>query len=244
MCGGPGLRTLRCRRIKIQGTHALDAVPFSFLNHAARSWTTQAGHLCLLCSLSTLQDKQFPQNAHSLGTWNDLAPHEANKRVVWWAQLANATHYPAFASCLPVSVTPEMRAELVKSMYQLYRKSVRSLGDDGAKMQLFAGNPDEKHAIDPSDICRGQLGDCWLLSALACLAESPGALSSIGILGNHTHHAAPSPMPLSPPLLPPPSQQCMPLLPLMEKVQGMGRGQNAQAVTAWMPLQELYRRYL
>jgi len=33
--------------------------------------------------------------------------------------------------------------------------------------------------IIPSDVVQGQLGDCWLLAAIACLAEFPGAIESV-----------------------------------------------------------------
>ena len=40
-------------------------------------------------------------------------------------------------------------------------------------MKLFSGG------VEPADIGQGQLGDCWLMTALACLSEFPGAIQSI-----------------------------------------------------------------
>lgn len=36
-----------------------------------------------------------------------------------------------------------------------------------------------RDGIEPSDVGQGALGDCWLLSAFACLAEYPGALENL-----------------------------------------------------------------
>jgi len=47
------------------------------------------------------------------------------------------------------------------------------------QMELF----DE---IEPSDICQGSLGDCWLLSAISGLAEFPNFIHNCTLNGNKT----------------------------------------------------------
>ena len=43
------------------------------------------------------------------------------------------------------------------------------------KMYLF------QDGIEPSDVVQGALGDCWLMAALAALAEFPGAIENCSV---------------------------------------------------------------
>jgi len=45
----------------------------------------------------------------------------------------------------------------------------------GKHMHLF------EHGIEPADVAQGRLGDCWLISAFACLAEFPTCVEKIFI---------------------------------------------------------------
>ena len=51
----------------------------------------------------------------------------------------------------------------------------KKVNEDDTNTYLF------KEGINPSDIGQGALGDCWLLAAIACLAEHPDALRSLFI---------------------------------------------------------------
>jgi len=54
--------------------------------------------------------------------------------------------------------------------------------DDEAMFKDSQGNPaKDGSGIDPDDICQGYLGDCWLLSSIACLAEFPEAVYELFI---------------------------------------------------------------
>ncbi|KAJ8605867.1 hypothetical protein CTAYLR_000562 [Chrysophaeum taylorii] len=44
---------------------------------------------------------------------------------------------------------------------------------DGDRLALFQGG------VDASDVCQGALGNCWLLSAVACLCEFDGAVQHL-----------------------------------------------------------------
>jgi calpain-15 len=50
---------------------------------------------------------------------------------------------------------------------------VKSLVNDKGISELFEGK------IEPNDIKQGQLGDCYLLTALACLAEYPERIKKL-----------------------------------------------------------------
>jgi hypothetical protein len=60
-------------------------------------------------------------------------------------------------------------AEMAKKVERV-RANELSVVDKGKRMNLFHGE------IEPADLCQGALGDCWLVAAMAGMAEHPGAI--------------------------------------------------------------------
>ena len=70
----------------------------------------------------------------------------------------------------------------------LVRKTCRYGEKDGKKIDttprhasLFAGK------IEPADVEQGSLGNCWLMSALACMAEHPGVIRRTFVTHEHSY---------------------------------------------------------
>ena len=101
------------------------------------------------CICFRYQDTRFPADARSIGPIHGRAEDEIEDMYDW---------VPAPEICAGVDESIEIRAD----------------GSTGhSSMRLFQGE------IEPEDVAQGQLGDCWLLTAIACLAEFPGAIQSV-----------------------------------------------------------------
>ena len=105
----------------------------------------------------TFTDDAFPPNRHSL----DLEDKNLEKSIVW------------------------IRA------HELAQKSDQEEADDDEVELIVQGHNEAndkkpkkpvmhlfENGIIPSDVVQGKLGDCWLMAAIACMAEFPGAIEN------------------------------------------------------------------
>ncbi|KAG2436222.1 hypothetical protein HXX76_006533 [Chlamydomonas incerta] len=105
--------------------------------------------LCVCCSC-TYKDSKFPHDHRSIGTFKGRTGAELDKEITW-RRIGDI--------CAAAAPQP--------------KKGGASGSKPKPAARLFADD------IEPSDICQGQLGDCWLMSALACLACQQGAIQQI-----------------------------------------------------------------
>jgi hypothetical protein len=123
---------------------------------------------CFRCCL-LYTDGRFPANHKSIGKVK-YQDHEISSRsameehVVWRRadEIMGTANQTLPAGDIEAG-TPE------KSLYDPDTDAPIKRG----KVRLFEG------IIEPKDVCQGNLGDCWLLSAFAALAEYPGAIQHV-----------------------------------------------------------------
>ncbi|PNH03947.1 Calpain-D [Tetrabaena socialis] len=107
--------------------------------------------LCV-CANCTYKDRRFPRDHRSIGSFKGKSGTALDKEVTW----------RRIGEICAVAAPPQPKA-----------KGAPSGSKPNASARLFS------EGIEPSDICQGSLGDCWLMSALACLACQQGAIQQV-----------------------------------------------------------------
>lgn len=109
--------------------------------------------LCVCCNC-TYKDKAFPHDHRSIGAYKGKSTADIDKEIVW-RRIGDICAVPTADNPKPEAAPTDGK--------KVPKPSAR----------LFAGR------IEPSDICQGEVGDCWLMSALACLATKAGAIQQV-----------------------------------------------------------------
>jgi hypothetical protein len=129
---------------------------------------------------SQFQDLEFPANAKTVGPIHGLSPSELQKQLVWWAPLFPPLSSRQSGQPIHLPLDPEPSLPHSRGLFPpRCRKRVADVVDKGT--QQTAGTKLFADGILPEDICQGQVGDCWLLSTLACLAGRKGAIEYVFI---------------------------------------------------------------
>ena len=81
---------------------------------------------------------------------------------------ANATSIGDWKGKSEKEVAKEIEWQRAEDYFE--KKLTDGQKQDGVRLKLFEGG------VEPKDVAQGGLGDCWLISALACMAEHEGLL--------------------------------------------------------------------
>ncbi|CAK9091177.1 unnamed protein product [Durusdinium trenchii] len=121
-----------------------------YLPSCLKAYVWRLYWVCCGCCSKLFTDEEFPPSAASLGTVG--------------GDSANATSGKDNSNVVWVRAMDFSRQDSAKPTHP-------TLGD--SHMCLFEGS------IEAQDILQGALGDCWLLAAMATLAEHEGAINSL-----------------------------------------------------------------
>ena len=129
---------------------------------------------CCGCACCKFVDKAFPAEAASIGTPDALKNMSVGGtgkagETGMLNKLAAAIGGGGGSGTTGTDVCWKRAADITA----LGGPKILMKGEKKPKPCLFSGG------IDAGDIQQGELGDCWLMSALACLAERRGAIEGI-----------------------------------------------------------------
>ncbi|CAD7954100.1 unnamed protein product [Amoebophrya sp. A120] len=141
-----------------------------FCCHAC-DWTCRCFGIIWTCCAWSYVDHKFPPCPSSLGNvgGDSAAQGQAatiHEKVVWLR--AGEFGKSKVAGGGGKSEKPK-RPSMTKRLYQSLIQG--KLTD--SNMQLY------QDGISATDILQGQIGDCWLMAAMACMAERPGAIDNL-----------------------------------------------------------------
>eukprot|EP01013_Petalomonas_cantuscygni_P043810 TRINITY_DN8485_c0_g1_i1.p1 TRINITY_DN8485_c0_g1~~TRINITY_DN8485_c0_g1_i1.p1 ORF type:complete len:529 (+),score=48.38 TRINITY_DN8485_c0_g1_i1:73-1659(+) len=132
---------------------------------------------CCVCACCRFQDADFPAIIRSIGSFRGLSPSQIAKDIVW---VPAAEYFPSLRDS---ASDPEAAAT-----------AVRAAGaSSGAKAARATTRAREHHpalfdsGVAPEDVAQGRLGNCWLISTFATLAERPGCIEQLFVARSYSH---------------------------------------------------------
>ncbi|CAD7938164.1 unnamed protein product [Amoebophrya sp. A25] len=133
----------------------------------ACDWTCQCFGYVFTCCAWSFVDRQFPPCPASVG--NVGGDSAASGQAATEAESVLWLRASTFGKSKGAGGQKEKRPSFVGKLYDTLVKG--KLSD--SNMQLY------QDGVSATDILQGQIGDCWLMAAMACMAERPGAIDNL-----------------------------------------------------------------